>query len=164
VALTAAAAELGRFHRDMEVVDKAVEIVRNPFGGDSISLTLEQAREVARKEMASPAFPGRFGPGPDYSDLMPRKLCQCPACRRERGEISGPFDEEEDGDDYEFGEDDIERIFNESVPRDMPAETARMLLEIMKEALASGESPDAILSRVMGGSRGGGKRKKGRRK
>src|SRR5438874_1232986 len=50
VALAAAAAELGRFHRDMEVVDKAVEIVRNPLGGDSISLTVDQAREVVRKE------------------------------------------------------------------------------------------------------------------
>jgi hypothetical protein len=169
VALTAAAAELGRFHRDMEVVDKAVEIVRNPFGGDSISLTLEQARDVVRKEIASPAFPGRFSSGPDYSDLMPRKLCQCPDCRRERGEISGLIGEEEDGDDYEFDgddfdENDVERIFNESVPDDMPPETARMLLQVMKEALATGESLDEILSRVLGGSRGGGKRKKGRRR
>ena len=164
VAMTAAAAELGRFHRDMEVVDKAVEIVRNPFGGDSISLTLEQAREVVRKEIASPAFPGGFSPGPDYRNLMPGQLCQCPNCRRQRGEISGPFGKEEDGDDYEFGEDDVERIFNESVPEDMPPEMARTLLEVMKEALTTGESPDEIMSRIMGGSRGGGKRKKGRRK
>src|SRR5208283_1153237 len=68
--LAAAAIELARFHRDMdEVVDHAVEIVRNPYGGDALSLTLEQARGVVRKELKAPAFPGRFSPGPNYSDL-----------------------------------------------------------------------------------------------
>jgi len=165
LALAAAAAELGRFHRDMEVVDKAVEILRNPFGGDSISITIEQARDVVRKEIASPAFPGRFSTGPDYSDLMPGKLCQCPDCRRKRGEASSTFgEEEEEGDIFGFDEDEAERIFNQGVPGDVPPEMKRMLFEVMKEALATGESPEEILSRVMGGGRGGGKRKKGRRK
>jgi tetratricopeptide (TPR) repeat protein len=162
LALAAAAAELGRFHRDIEVVDGAVEIVRNPFGGHSISLTLEQAREVVRKEIASPAFPGLFGPGPDYSDLLAEKLCQCPDCRQRRGETTGLFDEEEDENGYEPDEDDMERIFNESVPADMPPDIARMLLEVMKEALLTGESPDEIMSRIAGGR--GGKQKKGRRR
>ena len=161
LALAAAAAELGRFHRDMEVVDKAVELVRNPLGGDSVSLTLEQAREVVRKEMASPAFPAGFSPGPDYGYLMPGKPCQCPDCRRKRGETSGPLDEVED--DYEFDEDEMERTFNERAPKDMPPEISKMLFEIMKEAFLTGESPDEIMSRIVGGS-GRGKQKKGRRK
>src|SRR5207248_11778056 len=100
LALAAAAAELGRFHRDMQVVDKAVEIVRNPLGGDSISLTLEQAREVVRKELAAQAFPGdSFNSGPDYRDLLPGRLCQCPDCRRRRGETVSPFGDEEDEDE-----------------------------------------------------------------
>src|ERR1700749_4849802 len=56
LAVSAAAAELGRFHGDSEVVGKAIEMVRNPLGGDSISLTMEQARDVMRKEIASAAF------------------------------------------------------------------------------------------------------------
>jgi hypothetical protein len=160
LALAATAAELGRFHRDMDVVDKAVEIVRNPTGGDSICLTLEQAREVVRKEIASPAFPDRFNTGPDYRDLMPGKPCQCPDCRRKRG---GPEVFDEDGFDEDgFDEDDMERTFMARAPKDMPPEILRMLFETMKEAFLRGESPDEIMSLVTGGR--GSKQKKGRRK
>jgi tetratricopeptide (TPR) repeat protein len=167
VALAAAAAELGRFHRDMDVVDRAVEIVRNPFGGESISLKLEQARDVVRKELASSAFPGEtFSPGPDYSDLLPlpAKPCQCPECRRQRGEPAGVYEEdlfdEEEDDEPEFDEAEMERIFNQSLPKGMPPDLAKELLEIMKESFVTGESPEEIMSRVLGG---GGK-KKGRHK
>ena len=80
MATAAAAAELGRFHRDMrtwstaavEIAVVAIRSEENPF--PSLS---KKAREVLRKELASPAFPGLFNPGPDYSDLMPRReLCQ----------------------------------------------------------------------------------------
>ncbi len=162
LALAAAALELGRFHRDMDVVDKAVEIVRNPYGGDSISLTAAQAREVVRKELASPAFPSRSQVGPDYRDLMPREEpCQCPDCRRRRGETSGPFDEIETEDGDEFDDDEMRRIFDDGAPEGLPPEMANMLFEVLKEALINGESPDAILSRLTGAAGG---RKKGRRK
>jgi uncharacterized protein len=168
VVLAAAAAELGRFHRDMEVVDGAVEIVRNPFGGDSISVKLEQARDVVRKELASAAFPANtFSPGPDYSDLLPvrAKPCQCPDCRRQRGEAADGYEgedlyDEEEDDEPEFDEAEMERIFKESLPKGMPPDIAQQLLEVMKEALLTGESPEEVMSRVMGG---GGK-KNGRRK
>jgi hypothetical protein len=160
LALAAAAASLGRFHRDTEVVDQAVEMVRNPFGGDSISLTLEQAREVERKELASPVFPDRSHPGPDYGDLMPAKPCQCPDCRRKRGETFGPFDQDEEVGMAEFDEDEMERIFREGAPKDLPPDVSRMLFQVLKEAFLNGEPFDEIMSQITGG---GGK-KKGRRK
>jgi len=169
MALAAAAAELGRFHRDTDTVDEAVEILRNPFGGDSPSLTLEKAREVVRRELASAAFPGPFKPGPDYRDLLPVKVCQCADCRRERGEISGPFDDydeefdEEADDDFEFSEDEMRRIFNENMPKDIPPATAKLLFEVMKETLLSGASPDEVMARVFPGGPNGGGKKKGRR-
>jgi tetratricopeptide (TPR) repeat protein len=171
MALAAAAAELGRFHRDTEAVDEAVDILRNPYGGDSVSLTLERAREVLRRELASTAFPSPFKPGPDYRDLLPVKACQCADCRRERGEISGPFDDydeefDEDGrdDDFELSEDEMRRMFNENLPKDIPPATANLLFEVMKETFETGASPDEVMARVFGGERkGGGKKKKGRR-
>ncbi len=165
LALAAAAAELGRFHRDTEAVDEAVEFLRNPFGGDSPSLTLEKAREVVRRELASPSFPSGFKAGPDYRDLLPVKVCQCADCRRERGEISGPFDDydeefdEAPDDDFEISEDEMRRIFNESMPKDIPPAAANLLFEVMKESLLSGADPDDVMARVFGGRPKGGKKK-----
>jgi hypothetical protein len=162
LAVAAAAAELGRLHGNSDVVGKAIEIVRNPLGGDSISLTQEQARDVVRKEIASPKFPGSASRDPDYSDLMPRReLCQCPDCRAARGEITDPFDDDESFDDFEKTE--LEEMFNESIPDDIPPEVSKTLLGILKEALSTGESPEKIMARVLGGGPPG-KRKKGRRK
>jgi hypothetical protein len=167
LALAAAAVELGRFHRDTNVVDQALQIVRNPFQGKTISFTIDQAREVVRREMASPAFPNPRNPGPDYSDLFPAQLCQCPECRRERGEPFSYLDEEDD--DPEFMEDEFDGILNESIPEGMPPEIAQALLEIVKEASATGESPEKIMARLIGGNPGGGnpgggKRKKSRKR
>ena len=167
LALAAAAAELGRFHRDMDVIDKAIEIVRNPLGGHSIALTVEEAREVVRKELASPAFPSRSGSGPDYSDLIPvpGDLCQCPDCRQERENALDPFYEEED--EPEFDEAEMDRIFNDTVPKGIPPALAKQLFEIMRESFLTGDSPEEVMSRVAGEVRsanGGGGKKRGRRK
>jgi tetratricopeptide (TPR) repeat protein len=164
LALAAAAAELGRFHRDTTVVDQAVEIGRNPLGGESFSLTLEEAREVVRKEIASPAFPSAFKPGPDYSELLHKNLCQCPDCSRRRGEAPGSFDEEDYDDFNELTDKEMRNLFNEQVPEEIPPDIADMFFEIMKDAFRSGESPDKIIDQILGGGRrGGGKKKKGRR-
>ena len=162
LALAAAAAEFGRFHREMDVVNQAVRIVRNPLGGESISLTLDQAREVVRKELASPGFPSPSSPGPDYTDLLPEELCQCPNCRRQRGESPGLFDDEGILDDDEFDEAQMRKAFDAKVPEDMPPDIAGMLFEVMKEGFLSGESPDEIMTRILG--KRGGKQKKGRKK
>jgi hypothetical protein len=103
-------------------------------------------------------------------------LCNCPDCRHARGEMSGPFDDLDDGDD-EFGENDFEEddideekmkaIFGERVPPGMPPEVAGVMYEIMKEAYLNGIPPDEILASLKNLGGGGGsrsKRKKGKRK
>jgi hypothetical protein len=161
--LAAAAAALGRFHRDKDVIDNAVEIVRNPLGGNSLSLTLEQARDVVRRELASPDFPNFLIPAPDYTDLLPsrEKLCQCPDCRRNRGEAVTDLDEDEKDDELELDDAEIEQMFKDALPKEMPSDLKQQLLEVMKESFLTGESPDEIMSRLFGG---GGNRKKGRRR
>jgi hypothetical protein len=170
LATAAAAVELGRVHGDADVVGAAIEIVRNPLGGDSISLTLDQARDVIRKEIASPDFPGYVSRDPDYSELMPRReLCQCPDCRAARGEIPGAFDD--DDDDFDEDEDDpfgglppreLDDMFRNTMPEGLPPELSKVLIEIMKESVVTGESPEQIMGRVLGGFKPG--KKKGRRK
>jgi hypothetical protein len=169
LATAAAAVELGRVHGDANVVGAAIEIVRNPLGGDSISLTLDQARDVVRKEVASPDFPGRVSRDPDYSDLMPRReLCQCPECRAARGEIPSPFDDDDDfdeDDDDPFGglpPRELEGMLRDTIPEGLPPELSKVLVEVMKEAFVTGETPEQIMARVLNGFKPG--KRKGRRK
>lgn len=157
LALAAAAAELGRFHRQPDIVDRAVSSCRNPFGGESISLTLEHAREVIRRELASPLFPDRFGMGPDYRDLLPQ--CGCADCRRARAEAYDPLDVDGQVDD-ELDDAGMKKIFDRRVPPEMPPEVAESLFEIMRDAFRSGESQDAIVAEMLGGL---GKKKKDRK-
>ncbi len=156
LAVAAAAAELGRLHRQTDIVDRSVRIIRNPFGGESISLTLEQTREVIRKELASPLFPSRFSPGPDYSGLLPRKSCDCPDCRRRRGEDDDPFDGEAPVEEV-LDDAQMKEVFDRRLPPGIPPELAGELFEALKEALRSGQSPDEISERLLGGA----KKKKG---
>lgn len=165
MALAAAAAELGRFHRDMEVVDRAVEIVRNPTGGYSLALTLAQAREVLRSEMDSPAFPDALHRGPDYKDLVHKLLCQCPVCRRERGEGFGSFDEEPEEEEPVLSEAAMQRMFDERVPKGVPPDLAKTMFELLKTGFLAGLSPREILSELEDLDGGDGKKqKKGKRK
>ena len=157
MAVGAAAVQLGRFHRDMEVVEKATEIVRNPFGG-SISLTLDQAREVVRKELSSPAFPGPFKPGPNYSHLMPGGPALFDFAEPE--DFGDPFDYPS-GDDMPDDE-ELEEILLRSAPKGMPPELARMLLEALKVGLMNGLTPDEVMAEILGEFAE--KPKKGRRK
>jgi len=152
-----AAAQLARQQRHMDVVEKAVELVADsPF--DDLSFTQEQASTVVRKEKAERAFPTAYRPGPDYRDLLAAP-CDCPKCRRARGEAAGPFDFE--GDD---GDDGLDELLGQ-IPPDMPAEIARMLFDETKKAVGRGESLDSLLNRVFGPEMGfGRRRKKGRRR
>ncbi len=177
--LAAAAAELGRFHRDMEVVSHAVEAGRDPFGDDPLTLTAEQAREVLRKEKASPEFPARYRPGPDYGDLfddpdpfdIPDPFddggpCMCPDCRAKRGESFGPASEDVAYEGPAFEEPrteaDFEKMFYAAVPKDMPRGLVDDLMQMAKQAFLSGQSPDEFISELMGiPSRG---KKKGKRR
>jgi hypothetical protein len=173
----AAAAELARPHRDMETVGEAVDLVRGAMDSDPFSLTLDQARDVVRKEIAASAYPAgnarSITPGPDYSDLMPDSQCDCPKCRRARGEKPRPFDDDDEFDGNDSDDDDIdfagmEKIFNERIPPGMPPEMAQMLFELLKEGYLNGISPDEILADLEGteslGGSSRGKGKKGGRK
>jgi hypothetical protein len=181
--LAAAAAELGRFHRDMEVVSHAVEAGRDPFGDDPLTLTAEQAREVLRKEKASPEFPTGYRPGPDYGDLFDDGVpCMCPDCRAKRGESFGPAYEDTAYEDTAYEdpayedpayedpaleeprtEADFEKMVYGAVPKDMPRELVDALIQMAKQAFLAGQSPDEFMSGFLGGP-GRGKKKGKRRK
>jgi len=145
----------------MDVVEKAVELVADsPFG--DLSLTPEQASTVVRKEKAERVFPTANRPGPGYGDLLGAALCNCPKCRRARGEAVGPFEDfEEDDDDV-----DLDAFLDGmELPPDMPPEIARILLEETQKSVQRGESLDSLLNRLFGSGTGfGGRRKKGRRR
>lgn len=160
-ALTAAAAELSRFHRDMEVIDRAVEAGRDPFDDTPFTLTLDQARDVLAKEKASPAFPSRNNPGPDYSSLFGEALCMCPGCRSERGEFSDPYSFEEDGEPIPDLE-EMERSFYAAAPKDVPREMLPALFEVAKQAFFTGQEPEDLLSEIFAST--GGRKKKGKRR
>jgi hypothetical protein len=136
-ALTAAAAELGRAHSDMDVVSRAVEAGRGPFDDEPLSLSADQAREVLRKEKASSAFPSSSRPGPDYSELFSGEL------------RSYPFDQF-DIDDDPLDEEEIKRLFFEKAPEEIPRDLLPALFEVAKESLISGEDPVEILSELLG--------------
>jgi hypothetical protein len=156
-----AAAQLARQQRHMDVVEKAVELIADSaFGG--LSLTPEQASTVVRKEKAERAFPTAYRPGPDYSELLEAALCDCPKCRRARGEAAGPFEDFEDDDD----DLDLDAILDGTpLPPDMPPEIARILFAETKKSVERGESLDSLLNRVFGSGAGfGRRRKRGRRR
>lgn len=155
---TAAAAQLASQQRQMDVVEKAVELLAgSPY--DDLRLTTEQAAKVVRKEKAERAFPTAFRPGPDYSDLLGEPECDCPNCRRARGESSGPSEDfEEDDDDL-----DLDEILNSMpLPPGMPPEIGKVLLAEAIGSVARGESMESVMNRMFGSGPGsGGKRKKG---
>ncbi len=155
------AAQLARQRRQMDVVEEAVELLADSRF-DDLTLTPEQASTVARKEKAERAFPTARRPGPDYREFLGESLCDCPDCRRARGEAAGPFADLEEDD----GDDDLEAIFEAAeIPPDMPPEIARILFEEASKAAQRGESLDSLLNRLIGPGPGfGGRRKKGRRR
>ena len=156
-----AAAQLARQQRHMDVVEKAVELVADsPFS--DLPLTPEQASTVVRKEKAERAFPTPYRLGPDYSDLLGAASCQCPKCRRARGEAFSPFEDFEEDD----GDLDLDAILDGTeLPPDMPPEIARMLFDETRKAVQRGESLDSMLNRLFGTEAGfGGRRKKSRRR
>jgi hypothetical protein len=159
----AAAAQLARQQRQMDVVDKAVELLAgSPF--DDLKITTEQAATVVRKEKAERAFSTAYRPGPDYSDLIKIKTvpCDCPDCRRARGEGSDAFEDFDEGED-DF--DEIESLLDSMpLPPGMPPEIGKMMMAEALAGVARGESIDSVMNRLFGSRPGsGGKRKKGRR-
>ena len=97
-ACAAAAAEFARRERDVELLREAVGWLGG-LGFEGFSITADEGDEVLQKEKAAPAFPTGTREGPDYRDVLTNKLCQCPDCRRARGEALEPdepcFDDED---------------------------------------------------------------------
>ena len=154
-----AAAQLARQHSDMEVLEKAVELTADS-AFDDLSLTPEQAATLVQREKAERAFPTPYRPGPDYSDFFAAS-CDCPACRRKRGEAVSPFEDLEEDDD----DSNLDPILDATgLPPEIPPEVARNLFGEATKAIARGESLDSFLNRLIGSGGFGGRRKKGRRR
>ena len=102
--------------------------------------------EILAKERTAHSFPRRAGDGPDY-DRFRKKRCDCPECRRARGEGTGDDDE----DDFDTGGiieatdlDRMERDLADQLPPGFPPEFVKEMLD----AMARGESPSAFLDRL----------------
>ena len=148
----AAAAALARQQRDLALVDEAVDM----NGVRRLLLTDEQAASVLEKERAHAAWPAGRQRGPDYRALLDPVECQCPDCRRARGEAAGSF---EDLDEPFDGLDDSDEDLDFDLPPDMPPALAAELMEEIRKAIARGESPDEFIARL----RGGGTRRRARK-
>jgi hypothetical protein len=150
----AAVVQLTRQNRDAELLERAANLLRGQLHSADLDLTPEEAAEVLRKEKAEPKFLARSGYGPDYRAILKEKLCDCPDCRRARGEEVEPDDDV-----------DLDDIFNSiPIPRDMPKEIAQMLLEQSEQAVARGESPESFAARLFGSVGTEELKKKGRRR
>jgi hypothetical protein len=132
----AAAGRLGEERREPGVWEKIQAI---PVYGESrLDITLEDAREVLRREKNAPDWPSLQKPGPDYADL---ELPARPG--------SNPSD-----DDYEFDDDDPDGEFPDfeeflpgvAVPPDMPPELAKAVFQAMREAQRAGMSEQEFFS------------------
>jgi hypothetical protein len=140
-----AATELARHVHDIELVEQSVELVRELSEFETVSVTLAQARDVLAREKAAREPPTRNGRSPDYRDLVVH--CQCANCRRARGEIVDPFD-----DDLDTGDDDLEDLdLPAELPPDLPPEVAALLMEEVKKAVRRGESFEQFKARMFEG-------------
>jgi hypothetical protein len=145
----AAVAQIAGQQSDKQLLDDAVSFLRDDLQSDGLSLNSEEAAEVLRKE--KDISDRAMNAGPDYTDLLDRKLCDCARCRAARGEIDDPFDDDFDPDeeiDFDETMDEIMEQF--PPPPGMPSELARSLLEKATRAVAGGESVDSVMSRLFG--------------
>ncbi len=156
----AAAAQLARRDRQMDVLDKAVELLSDCPLGD-LSLTAEQASEVAQTEKAARDFPAGPQAGPRYEKFLGEPLCNCPECRCARAEAADLYE------DFEADDDDVDfdaLMDGMELPPDMPPEVAKVVLQETQKAVQSGESLDSLLKRLFGPAAMNRRTKKGRRK
>jgi hypothetical protein len=158
--VAAAAVELARPNREMDIIEAALDLLKDDFEPEPLALTPEQAGEVVRREKTAPVFPVLGRNQPNYSDLLTSRLCNCPSCRRARGEAPDPFGPEDEAIDLN----DMKRMFDDRVPGGIPPDAAEALFELMKNAYLNGESADDVLERLDLGGRFGGKGKKRKRK
>ncbi|MBM4025914.1 MAG: hypothetical protein FJ280_10995 [Planctomycetes bacterium] len=166
----AAALELARRLRDMDLVAEIMDASRRtfgPFGGfgpfgpgmmdlDDLAIDEETLKKVTDFERRTQEYPKGSGL-PFFGGGGPPKLCQCPSCRRARGELPPPRPRRKtrrDADErYLF--DDIyeeEEEFEEEIPdlssavrppvTGLPPELAGLLEEIVR--LSGGRAPKSL--------------------
>jgi hypothetical protein len=152
VACAAAALEIARQRRDEQVVHEAVKLLHGPLQASGVSFTLDEAGEVLREEKAEPKVFAAHRRDPDYEHILQQKRCDCPKCRRERGEI------DEESEDLEDLLDDV------PIPPNMPPEIARLFFEETRKAVESGESLDSLVGRLFRGIPTGSSHKKGKKR
>ncbi len=143
----AAAAKIAREQGQHDLAAKARDLLRGPFN-DAIELTPAQLSEVLETEKRASTYPKGGRQGPQYRSIVGRKLCNCPDCRRERGETMDEFDDFDDDEDYDFDEGDVAGGFE--IPEDMPPEIAKILLEETARAVQNGETLEELIGRLSG--------------
>jgi len=135
------AAELARGQRDMELVNEAMELLPRSgpghgggpfdlFDEREFSKNSEKINKVIEREKQARRFPQFL-----EDDYLEEDDCQCPACRRRRGELGGEEDEDELTDrldDEQFG------------PDDLPPEILGLLMKIMLKVGGRIDSPKDI--------------------
>jgi hypothetical protein len=157
VICAAAAAELARHIRNVDVAGQALDFIRGELKTAAPPMSRTDAESVLGKEKRAQNPPKANDRGPDYSDFTLQQ-CDCPGCRRARGEDVEDEEEEEEEEDSDF-----EEIFDEvPVPREIPPQIARVLFEEATQAAKRGESIEEMIARLMGRPAPR-RRKKGRR-
>ncbi len=162
----AAALVLARHHRDSELASEAMAFLTIEFGGEPIPLTLDQAEEVVKRERSAPVYPrhGNRG-GPRYLDMLETQVCNCPDCRRQRGETEEPDQFGFDGSEREFDEKRMRELLDQKAPEGTSPEMIDLILDQLKNAYLNPSFMEEALARAFGDHvPGGGKKKKGKRK
>lgn len=134
-----AAASFARERRDKKLLDKVGAFCDEALGIDIPDPQPGDAVEILAKERAAHSFPRGLKERPDYGRFL-RKQCDCPECRRERGEEPG----DSDIDKVFIDRQKLEREMAGSLPPGFPPEFAGEMLD----AIARGESPDAFFERM----------------
>ena len=164
----AAAATLAGRQRDMGLMDEAVELLRGPtrrqygwyyapdIGIDKLSLDDEKLGQVIQQEAQDRAYKTTdfydYGDDRGYRyddeygvDKADEGQCNCPECRRSRGEIVED-DEDDDWDDDDEYVDEEEDFFGELsdwASSGPPAELGAVLMELLfKHGKGDGSLPD----------------------
>jgi hypothetical protein len=91
VVVLSAAVVLARSHGDTDAANQAVSILKSPLRDEPIAFTLEQAREILRRELASPDPPFQGRPGlrrPSAgSEALPMRQLPRPPRRGATGDV-----------------------------------------------------------------------------
>jgi len=167
-----AAASLARRRRDMDLVKEAIDLLRGPsrrwfafspwgddIGEEDLSMDAVDVERVLQRELDEDEFPTfdtysfRDEDEDEYDDdeydddddddASDFGQCNCPSCRRARGElVVDDYEDEDDDWDYDEDEDELGG-FPFPSPGSIPSELVPLVLEMaLKMGEADGSLPD----------------------